>query len=104
MIETTVYSDDIHKEMGNISFSDAFRHARKVKGAGKTFEWNGKFYTTDFYYEAIIVVGDEVTSINKETKTYYTNERVSDLIAIRSYKDNKDMKIEFSFLDYATNQ
>ena len=104
MIETTVYSDDIRKEMGTISFSDAFREARKLKGAGKTFEWNGKYYTTDFYYETIIVIGDEVTSVNKETNTYYTDERLSDMIAIRSYKDSKDMKIEFSFLDYATNQ
>ena len=104
MIETTVYSDDIRKEMGTISFSDAFREARNIKGAGKTFEWNGKYYTTDFYYETIIVVGDEVTSVNKETKMYYTDERLSDMIAIRSYKDNKDTKIEFSFLDYATNQ
>ena len=51
-----------------------------------------------------IAIGDEVTSVNKETNTYYTDERLSDMIAIRSYKDSKDMKIEFSFLDYATNQ
>jgi hypothetical protein len=49
-------------------------------------------------------VGDEVTRVNKETKMYFTDERLSDMIAIRSYKDNKDTKIEFSFLDYATNQ
>ncbi len=99
MIETTVYSDDIRKEMGTISFSDAFREARKIKGAGKTFRWNGKYYTTDFYYETIIAVGEEVTKIDKENNTYYTDERLSDLLAIRSYKDNKDINIKFSFLD-----
>jgi hypothetical protein len=99
MIETTVYSDDIRKEMGTISFSDAFREARKIKGAGKTFQWNGKYYTTDFYYETIIAVGEEVTKIDKENNTYYTDERLSDLLAIRSYKDNKDINIKFSFLD-----
>ena len=104
MIETTVYSDDIRKEMGTISFSDAFREARKIKGAGKTFQWNGKYYTTDFYYETIIAVGEEVTKIDKENNTYYTDERLSDLLAIRSYKDNKDIKIEYDFLDFATNK
>ena len=104
LIETTAFTDDFRDELGTISFSKAFRQARKEKGAGKTFEWNGKYYTTDFYYETIIVVGEQVTSVNKESKTYYTDERLSDLLAIRSYKDNKDIKIEYDFLDYATNK
>ncbi len=99
LIETTVFSEDIRKEMGTISFSDAFRNARKLNGPGKTFQWNGKYYTTDFYYETIIAVGEEVTKIDKENNTYYTDERLSDLLAIRSYKDNKDINIKFSFLD-----
>lgn len=104
LIETTVFSDDIRQKMGTISFSTAFRNARKLKGAGKTFQWNGRYYTTDFYYETIIAVGEEVTKIDKENKTFFTDERLSDLLAIRSYKDNKDIKIEFSFLDYAQNK
>lgn len=104
LIETTAFTDDFRDELGTVSFSTAFRQARKEKGAGKTFEWNGKYYTTDFYYETIIVVGEQVTSVNKESKTYYTDERLSDLLAIRSYKDNKDIKIEYDFLDYATNK
>jgi len=99
LIETTVFSEDIRKEMGTISFSEAFRNARKLKGPGKTFQWDGKYYTTDFYYETIIAVGEEVTKIDKENNTYYTDERLSDLLAIRSYKDNKDINIKFSFLD-----
>jgi hypothetical protein len=33
------------------SFSEAFKAARKRLGAGKTFEWNGKKYTTDYASE-----------------------------------------------------
>lgn len=33
------------------SFSKAFAAARKEKGPGKTFEWNGKKYTTDLASE-----------------------------------------------------
>lgn len=33
------------------SFSKAFAAARKEKGAGKTFQWNGKTYTTDLASE-----------------------------------------------------
>ena len=60
MIETTVFSDDIRKEMGTISFSDAFREARKLKGAGKTFEWNGNIYSTNYANEVFEVLDTEV--------------------------------------------
>lgn len=33
------------------SFSKAFAAARKKLGPGKTFEWNGKKYTTDYKEE-----------------------------------------------------
>ena len=35
------------------SFSDAFKAARKVKGAGKTFTYNGKSYSTNTKAEGI---------------------------------------------------
>lgn len=34
------------------SFNEAFKKARKEKGAGATFTWNGKKYTTDYKDEA----------------------------------------------------
>jgi len=34
------------------SFKEAFAKARKELGAGKTFTWNGKSYTTDYAEEA----------------------------------------------------
>jgi hypothetical protein len=36
---------------GGGSFKDAFRAARKELGAGKTFDWNGKKYTTNYAEE-----------------------------------------------------
>lgn len=33
------------------SFNEAFKAARKAKGAGATFTWNGKKYTTDYKEE-----------------------------------------------------
>lgn len=33
------------------SFNEAFKKARKEKGAGATFMWNGKKYTTDYKEE-----------------------------------------------------
>lgn len=36
----------------DMSFSKAFAAARKDKGAGKTFTWKGKEYTTDYKEES----------------------------------------------------
>ena len=33
------------------SFKEAFKAARKAQGAGGTFTWNGKLYTTDYKEE-----------------------------------------------------
>ncbi len=34
-----------------VTFNEAFKAARKAKGAGATFTWNGKKYTTDYKEE-----------------------------------------------------
>ena len=39
------------EKAGGGSFKDAFRAARKELGAGKTFDWNGKSYTTNYAEE-----------------------------------------------------
>ena len=39
------------EKAGGGSFKDAFRAARKQLGAGKTFEWNGNSYTTNYAEE-----------------------------------------------------
>ena len=71
MIERTYYLEQYRNE-DQISFSQAFRAARKELGPGKIFMWNNRYFTTNFYYETVIVIADEVIDINKEEKTYKT--------------------------------
>jgi hypothetical protein len=57
MLDSAANSGDGHKKGGRVakagggSFKDAFRAARKELGAGKTFDWNGKKYTTNYAEE-----------------------------------------------------
>ena len=98
MIERTYYSKEIMDNY-DMSFSEAFRNARKLKGPGKIFIWNGKHYTTDYYYELVLSVGEQVTEINYDEKTYKTEERLSETIAVRSYKDSDKKLITYKYLD-----
>ena len=79
MIERTYYLEQYRKD-DQISFSEAFRAARKELGPGKIFMWNNRYFTTNFYYETVIVIADEVVNVNKEDKTYssfFINSRTS---------------------------
>ena len=98
MIERTYFSREIMKDY-DMSFSEAFRNARKLKGPGKIFIWNGEYYTTDYYYELVISVGEQVTEVNHDEKTYKTEERRSETIAVRSYKDSDKKLITYTYLD-----
>ncbi len=98
MIERTYYSKELMTGY-EMSFSEAFRNARKLKGPGQIFVWNGKHYTTDYYYELVISVGDQVTEVNYDEKTYKTEERRSETIAVRSYKDSDQKLITYTYLD-----
>tara|TARA_B100000902_G_scaffold373358_1_gene401219 strand:- start:113 stop:586 length:474 start_codon:yes stop_codon:yes gene_type:complete len=98
MIERTYYSREIMRDY-EMSFSEAFRNARKLKGPGQIFIWNGKHYTTDYYYELLISVGDQVTEVNYDDKTYKTVERRSETIAVRSYKDSDKKLITYTYLE-----
>tara|TARA_Y100000748_G_scaffold247183_1_gene211756 strand:+ start:176 stop:625 length:450 start_codon:yes stop_codon:yes gene_type:complete len=97
MIERTYFSRELMKDY-NESFSEAFRSARKLKGPGQIFDWNGKHYTTDYYYEVLITIGDQVTEVNYDEKTYKTVERRSETIAVRSYKDSDKNLITYTYL------
>ena len=97
MIERTYYSKELMKDY-DMSFSEAFRSARKLKGPGQIFVWNGKRYTTDYYYEVLITIGDQVTEVNYDEKTYKTVERRSETIAVRSYKDSDKNLITYTYL------
>tara|TARA_S200000501_G_scaffold280848_1_gene264868 strand:+ start:193 stop:642 length:450 start_codon:yes stop_codon:yes gene_type:complete len=98
MIERTYFSRELMKDY-DMSFSEAFRNARKLKGPGQIFVWNGKHYTTNYYYEVLITIGDQVTEVNYDEKTYKTVERRSETIAVRSYKDSDKNLITYTYLD-----
>ena len=98
MIERTYYLEQ-HRKENQTSFSEAFRSARKELGPGKVFTWNERYFTTNFYYETVIVIADEVVDINKENKTYASEEKLGDIIAVRSYKDSDKYEINYTFLN-----
>lgn len=98
LIERTYYLEQDRNE-NQTSFSEAFRLARKKMGPGKIFMWNERYFTTNFYYETVLVIADEVVDINKENKTYASEEKLGDIIAIRSYKDSDKYEINYTFLN-----
>tara|TARA_B100000886_G_scaffold40266_1_gene24910 strand:+ start:10097 stop:10483 length:387 start_codon:yes stop_codon:yes gene_type:complete len=101
MIERTYYLEQYRQE-DQPSFSDAFRTARKKLGPGKIFMWNNRYFTTNFYYETVIVIADEVVDVNKENKTYASEETLGDIVAVRSYKDSDKYEINYTFLNKIT--
>ena len=98
MIERTYYLEQYRNEDQH-SFSDAFRDARKKLCPGKIFMWNNRYFTTNFYYETVIVIADEVVNINKENKTYASEETLGDVVAVRSFKDSDKYEINYTFLN-----
>ena len=100
MIERTYYFEQYRQDQP--SFSDAFRAARKELGPGKIFMWNNRYFTTNFYYETIIVIADEVVDINKEDKTFSSAEKLGDIVAVRSFKDSDKYQIDYTFLNKIT--
>ena len=98
MIERTYYLEQYRQE-DQPSFSDAFIAARKELGPGKIFMWNNRYFTTNFYYETVIVIADEVVDVNKENKTYASEETLGDVVAVRSYKDSDKYEINYTFLN-----
>ncbi len=101
MIERTYYLEQYRQE-DQISFSETFRAARKELGPGKIFMWNNRYFTTNFYYETVIVVADEVVDVNQEDKTYTSAEKLGDVIAVRSFKDSDKYEINYTFLNKIT--
>ena len=101
MIERTYYLEQ-YRQKDQPSFSEAFRAARKELGPGKIFMWNNRYFTTNFYYETVIVIADEVVDVNKEDKTYASEEKLGDVIAVRSYKDSDKYAINYTFLNKIT--
>ena len=61
--------------------------------------WNNRLFTTNYYYETIIVVGDEIIDVDEDKKIYKSDERLSDVVAVRSFKDSDKYEIDYSFLN-----
>ena len=101
MIERTYYLEQYRNE-DQPSFSDAFRDARKELGPGKIFMWNNRYFTTNFYYETIIVIADEVVDVNRDDKTFSSEEKLGDIVAVRSFKDSDKYEIDYTFLNKIT--
>ena len=84
---------------GAISFQEAFKNARKELGANETFEWYGRKYTTNYYYEIKQVIGEEVfvENTNGELKLE-ESESPAGLSKIVTYRDNEEVKVSYEHL------
>ena len=84
---------------GAISFQEAFKNARKELGPNETFEWYGRKYTTNYYYEINQVIGEQVfvENSNGELKLEET-ESPAGLSKIVTYRDNEEVKVSYEHL------
>ena len=55
-------------------------------------------YATHILY-AFFRIADEVVDINKDKKTYASEETLGDVVAVRSYKDSDKYEINYTFLN-----
>ena len=79
MIERTYYFRTIPQRRSTCPFQKPFIMLEKTPG--KIFLWNNRYFTTNFYYETVIVIADEVVDVNKDNKTYASEETLGDVIA-----------------------
>ncbi len=84
---------------GAISFQEAFKNARKELGPDATFEWYGRKYTTNYYYEINQVIGEQVfvENSNGELKLEEA-ESLAGLSKIVTYRDNEEVKVSYEHL------
>ena len=84
---------------GAISFQAAFKNARKELGPDATFEWYGRKYTTNYYYEINQVIGEQVfvENSNGELKLEEA-ESPAGLSKIVTYRDNEEVKVSYEHL------
>ena len=84
---------------GAISFQEAFKNARKELGPNETFEWYGRKYTTNYYYEINQVIGEQVfvENSNGELKLEEA-ESPAGLSKIVTYRDNEEVKVSYEHL------
>ena len=100
---TMIVSEWDHKKVlarnGDISFREAFANARQELGAGKTFEWYGRTYTTDYFYEIKQVVGQAVYVDNENGNLELKEtESPADIEKIVTYRANEEVKVSYEHL------
>ena len=84
---------------GAISFQEAFKNARKELGPDAIFEWYGRKYTTNYYYEIKQVIGEQVFVENNNGELQLEEaESPAGLSKIVTYRDNEEVKVSYEHL------
>ena len=84
---------------GAISFQEAFKNARQELGPDAIFEWYGRKYTTNYYYEIKQVIGEQVFVENNNGELQLEEaESPAGLSKIVTYRDNEEVKVSYEHL------
>ena len=88
---------DSLKEVNNYpSFKEAFADARSELGPGEVFEWEGRLYTTNYFYETKVIIGNQVV-LDEKNASIVDTETMTDISEITSYTNDEDTDMSFDF-------
>ena len=88
---------DSLKEVNNYpSFKEAFAEARSELGPGEVFEWEGRLYTTNYFYETKVIIGNQVV-LDEKNASIVDTETMTDISEITSYTNDEDTDMSFDF-------
>ena len=88
---------DSLKEANNYpSFKEAFADARSELGPGEVFEWEGRLYTTNYFYETKVIIGNQVV-LDEKNASIVDTETMTDISEITSYTNDEDTDMSFDF-------
>ena len=88
---------DSLKEANNYpSFKEAFADARSELGPGEVFEWEGRLYTTNYFYETKVIIGNQVV-LDEKNASIVDTEKMTDISEITSYTNDEDTDMSFDF-------
>ena len=88
---------DSLKEVNNYpSFKEAFADARSELGPGEVFEWEGRLYTTNYFYETKVIIGNQVV-LDEKNASIVDTEKMTDISEITSYTNDEDTDMSFDF-------
>ena len=88
---------DSLKEVNNYpSFKEAFAEARSELGPGEVFEWDGSLYTTNYFYETKVIIGNQVV-LDEKNASIVDTETMTDISEITSYTNDEDTDMSFDF-------